>query len=536
MAPPTHPDPLLPRDRPSVGQWRAMLDVVPGYLLLADGDRRIISLNRATPGRSLEGFIGRDFADFVVEAQRPLVVDAARRILGGGGAIELEAQGADSRRWFRARMTGVLERGQVTGFVAHVLDVDDVKHLEGQRDRLRARADGAGREAVHRATSLSDVERRLELLADALPVLVSYVDRRRRYQYNNAAYTRWFGVSPEDLRGRTMDEFLGETAYAQVRSYVEAVLAGKTMTFETTIPYRQAGVRRVVARYVPDLTGEGEVSGFYVLIEDVTSRRKAEAALQRREEELHQLQKMEALGRLARSVAHDFNNLLQSVVNSCATLEMVLPDGDSQAAETVQSLKHVAQHGASLTRQLLTFSRDQPSDRERVDVCGLISGMKKFLHSLLGPGIVVEVDCRQRCLVEANAVQLQQVIVNLVANARDAMPDGGVLRIAVDAAELDRGAAAIDPSPDSVRYALVTVTDAGTGMDPDTAARAFEPFFTTKPEHRGTGLGLSTVYGIVQGLAGHIELNSAVGQGTTVRLYLPLAGGTVAGVDPAVTG
>lgn len=511
-------------EAPSLGSWRATLEAVAGYLCIADQNRRIVAINRATPGRDPGRFIGRDFADFVDEGQRPLVIEAAGRVLAGGGDVELETQGAESGRWFRARIAGILERGQVTGFVAHVLDVDDAKYVETQRNLLRARAGAARRaDADDRGGRAEDAQRHLELIADALPVLISYIDRERRYQYNNAAYARWFGTSQETMRGRTMEEFLGEEAYAPLRRYVDAVLSGQAVTFETTIPYRQAGVRRVVAHYVPDVTGDGEVAGFYVLIEDVTARRRAEEALRRQEDELRQLQKMEALGRLAGGVSHDFNNLLQTVTNCCSTLTLLLPENDTLLAETVAQLKHSAELGASLTRQLLMFSSNKPLDPERVDVSALICEMELMLKALVGAKVAVEIDARDKCLVMTDVGQMQQVIMNLAINARDAMPDGGALRIAVDRAELAAGETAVHPTLPRGRYAVVTVADTGTGMDAETMARAFEPFFSTKPASLGTGLGLSTVYGIVQGLGGLVDVETSPGEGTRFHLYLPLA-------------
>ncbi len=415
----------------------------------------------------------------------------------------------------------MLERGQVTGFVAHVLDVDDAKHVESQRDLLRARAGRRPRVTADGRPS-DDAQRRLDLIADALPVLISYVDHERRYQYNNVAYTRWFGTSREALRGRPMEELVGEEAYAHLRGYVDAVLGGQAVTFETTIPYREAGVRRVMAHYVPDVTRDGEVAGFYALIEDVSARRRAEEALRRREDELSQLQKMEALGRLAGGVAHDFNNLLQTIANCCAALSLLIPDGHAVLTETVTQLTRTAERGGSLTRQLLAFSRNKPLGAERLDVSALISGMELVLKALVGPEVALQMDCREPCPVTTDAGQMQQVIMNLAVNARDAMPDGGDLRIETRVRELSTAETSAHRALASGRYALVTVTDTGTGMDAETVARAFEPFFTTKPEGQGTGLGLSTVYGIVQALGGFIDLESAPGAGTTFRLHLPI--------------
>jgi PAS domain S-box-containing protein len=502
--------------------WQAVLQAVPGYLCVADTDRRIRLFNRPPAGRDSETLVGADFADVVVPDQRALVVDATRQVLAGGPAVELELRGADSGRWFRMRMAGVRDRGRITGFVAHALDVDDAKVVELERDLFRARLRSAPTADVTGAGS-QVAQRRLELMADALPVLISYVDAARRYQYNNAAYTRWFGTSQDALRGRALSEVLGATAHEKIRGYVDAVLNGRAVTFETTLPYKDAGLRRVVAHYVPDLTADGEVAGFYALVEDVTAQRNADEELRKREDELRQAQKMEALGRLAGGIAHDFNNLLQSVISGCG---VVLHDvtEDSPVAQQVARMKRSAERGASLTRQLLTFSRSSEIRARPLLLDTLLADMEMLLERLLDPGIEMEFELRDCCSVTADAGQIQQVLMNLVINARDAMPEGGTLRVTCGRAEVAPGEAASHrPTVKPGRYAMMSVSDTGTGMDEATRARIFDPFFTTKPPEQGTGLGLSTVYGIVQSLGGFIEVDSAPGEGSRFRLFLPCA-------------
>ena len=175
-----------PRAAPAVSdgvvpesQWRALLEALPGYVTVSDRERRIRAMNRATPGREVQRFLGRDFADFVAPEQRQLIDDATRRILAGAGPVEFETQGMGSGHWYVARIAGIRERGETTGFVTHVLDVDDTKQAELERDQLRARLAHAGPPRGG-GTRAEDVQRRLELMADHLPILVSYVDRKRR--------------------------------------------------------------------------------------------------------------------------------------------------------------------------------------------------------------------------------------------------------------------------------------------------------------------------------------------------------------------
>ncbi len=364
-------------------------------------------------------------------------------------------------------------------------------------------------------------QRRLDLIADALPVLISYVDAERRYQYNNAAYTRWFGTSQEEMRGRALADVLGKAAYQEVRGHVDAVLGGQAVTFESTLPYKDAGVRRVVAHYVPDIAPDGHVAGFFALVEDVSAQRKAQEELRQREDEVRQLQKMEALGRLAGGIAHDFNNLLQSIISSCSVILMSMPDAEAPLSRQVARMKRTAERGASLTRQLLTFSRREEAEAGPLDLDALLADMEMLLERLLESNIALESDRRAGCTVLADPGDIQQLMMNLVINARDAMPGGGTLRIESHQVAVGREETARHPTVQPGPYVRVTVADTGTGMDEATQARIFEPFFTTKPPERGTGLGLSTVYGLVQRLHGFIEVETAPGAGTTFRVFLP---------------
>jgi PAS domain S-box-containing protein len=499
---------------------RAALDALQGYLLVANADRRIQFMSKAPPGFGLQRFIGADFIELVAEAQRPLVHEAADRILAGAPAVELEVQGTDTGRWHSMRMVGIKAQGVVSGFSVHSLDVDDAKRKDTETAILRSRYHSQLRAAsVSEAAGADDVQRRFDLMADALPVLISYVDRERRYQHNNSAYERWFGESREELRGRVVEDVLGTAAYEGIRPYVDAALQGRAVTFGMAVPYKGAGLRQVVAHYVPDFASNGEILGFYALIEDVTTARETEAALRQREDEMRQLQKMEALGRLAGGMAHEFNNLLHVVITSC---DAILPSlAESPAAAQIAQIERAAERGASLTRQLLSFSRSSDVRTEALDLDALLADMQILVDRLLGPRITLDVALDARCRIRADGGQIQQIVMNLAINARDAMPRGGRLRLATARTEVAAEEADRRPALKPGDCALLTVTDTGAGMDAETLARIFDPFFTTKPPDRGTGLGLSTVYGIVQQLGGHIEVDSEVDRGTTFKLYFP---------------
>jgi len=250
-------------------------------------------------------------------------------------------------------------------------------------------------------------------------------------------------------------------------------------------------------------------------VRDITERRGLE-------EQLRQSQKLEAIGRLAGGVAHDFNNILMSIMGSADLLLMQIR-GDDPAHSEASEIKQSVVRGAGLTRQLLAFSRKQPTS-PRVFVLGdVVHGMDTMLRRLIGPEIDFEiVKSPTPITVIADPAQIEQVVLNLVVNARDAMPGGGRLMVEIAEVELDAAAAAMQAEGRAGRYARLSVTDTGTGIDAKTRAKLFEPFFTTKEQGKGTGLGLSIVYGIVKQSGGYITVASEPGHGASFLIYLPI--------------
>ena len=251
-----------------------------------------------------------------------------------------------------------------------------------------------------------------------------------------------------------------------------------------------------------------------VLANDVTERRRLE-------EQFRQTQRMEAVGQLAAGVAHDFNNLLTVITGYCELLFHALADRTPELRR-VQEIHRAAARAASLTRQLLTFSRKQALDPRVLDLGEVVQGMVPMLSRLLGEHVRLNTT-RALLLgrVKADPGQIEQVVMNLAINARDAMPDGGTLTIALGDVELDAAPRGVDVALRSGPHVMLAVSDTGCGMDAATRVRIFEPFFTTKEVGKGTGLGLATVYGIVQQSDGAIQVESEPGRGATFRIYLP---------------
>ena len=244
--------------------------------------------------------------------------------------------------------------------------------------------------------------------------------------------------------------------------------------------------------------------------------------LRKNEEALRQSQKMEAVGQLTGGVAHDFNNLLQVIIGNLDTLQRNLPGESGRLQRAAKHAMNGAQRAAALTQRLLAFSRRQPLDPKPLDVNVLVNGLSDMIHRTLGETISVETVLGAGLWrVEADPAELEAAIINLAVNARDAMSNGGRLTVETSNAHIDEAYVASHTEVVPGQYVAVAVTDTGVGMDSKTIARAFEPFFTTKAVGKGTGLGLSQVYGFVKQSGGHVKIYSEIGQGTTVKLYLP---------------
>jgi two-component system, cell cycle sensor histidine kinase and response regulator CckA len=271
---------------------------------------------------------------------------------------------------------------------------------------------------------------------------------------------------------------------------------------------------------MPDIAS-GQILGVVEYVRDVTARQQAEEALRRSETQLGQAVKMEAVGRLAGGVAHDFNNIL-TAITSYGELLLMNHDLKDPVRQDVQDILAAAERAASLTRQLLAFSRKQVLQPQRLDLNRVVTNLDKMLRRIIGEDInLVTVTSPELGTVMADPGQIEQVIMNLVVNARDAMPQGGNLTIETANAELDEGYAqrrvVVQPGP----YVMLAVIDTGVGLDRESRDRIFEPFFTTKELGQGTGLGLSTVYGIIKQSGGYIWVYSEPGRGTTFKIYLP---------------
>jgi PAS domain S-box-containing protein len=345
-------------------------------------------------------------------------------------------------------------------------------------------------------------------LVNAIDDMAFLKDENLRYLFVNDANAAFFGRTPEEVTGLTDADLMPpESARACRESDLAALQENRLVIGEET-----SGNRTFETRKFPVPLGDGRtgVGGF---IRDVTEKTGLES-------QLLQARKMEAVGRLAGGVAHDFNNLLSVVLGYCELL--LAEDNLSQRVQSGLDAIHDAGCKArDLTRQLLAFSRRQVLDISVIDVNAVLGGLNNLLRHTLGDDIVLETILHQEpILIRADRSQIEQVLLNLAINSRDAMPEGGILTIESGVSRME---SAQETGEAAACCAVIRVSDQGVGMDAETLRNIFEPFFTTKPQEKGTGLGLSTVYGIVKQHGGTITVASHPGQGATFTIHLPLS-------------
>jgi PAS domain S-box-containing protein len=360
----------------------------------------------------------------------------------------------------------------------------------------------------------------LQAVIQATPDAIFVKDLDGRYVLVNDAFARFIGKSPAQIVGRHDRELYdAETAERFIDADRQVLASGAAQVFEGTATGEGGATQayRVTKGICRD--AQGRAIGIYGISHDITDLKKANASLEQAREALFRAQKMEAIGQLTGGIAHDFNNLLAVIVGNLDLLELQVPV-NAAARELVETMRSAAQHGSDLTGQLLAFARQRQLNPQPVDVNALVAGIVRLLGRTLGGQIRVVCDLDASAgtaFVDPSA--LEAAVLNIAVNARDAMPDGGTLSIRTSRAEVTAPpVTADDPAPGS--YVVLALEDTGTGMTPEVAAAAFEPFYTTKGG-RGTGLGLSMVYGFATQSGGRATIASAPGKGTTVSLHLP---------------
>ncbi len=473
---------------------------------------KLAELKQTISVRRSEGF---DAARRIVETS--VGMDTMRAIV-----TEIARVIATEDRLLDARQAGYLRASRVsamTGVVAAAL-ASIVILLGGL---LLARA---YRRTERSQSSLERSEERFRLLVSGVrDYAIFMLDPAGNVVSWNEGAQRIKGYRADEIVGSHFSRFFPaeEAAKGTPQGLLEAAAAADSVEAEGW-RVRKDGSRFwanvvITALRAPD----GGLRGFAKVVRDITERRQQQQDLEHNREVLAQYQKMEAIGQLTGGVAHDFNNLLQTILGSIELLQRPGGSGDAaRAARLLDAARRAAEHGAALTQRLLAFSRRQALAPQIIDANKLVGGMSELLHRTLGETIAIETVLAAglwRVYVDPN--QLENAILNLAVNARDAMPSGGKLTIETGNTWLDDDYAATHAEVTPGQYALVAISDSGEGMSEEVIERAFEPFFTTKPAGKGTGLGLAQVHGFVKQSGGHINLYSEPGHGTTINIYLP---------------
>jgi PAS domain S-box len=400
------------------------------------------------------------------------------------------------------------------GFITVYTDVTAQRRAEAQLAEQVAELE---RRVAERTSELRLSEAQMRLITDSLPALIAYFDHKKAYRYINRGYQEWFGLDPARLDQVSAREYLGHETYASIRPNVARAFAGEPVSYEYEARCVDGRVRMARTTLIPEKSADGTVIGCFELTFDVSELRRAQ-------ELLSQAQKMEALGQLTGGLAHDFNNMLTVIIGNLGALRELR--SDEAVTEFIDPALAAARRGAELIRALLGFARRQPLESQAAEVGPLVATVVNLLRRSLPEGLEVGLDAGELPLwAWVDASHLQDALVNLVLNSRDAQASSVVVKVGADTLSPQR-AFELQAKPGS--YIRIDVRDDGHGMDAATRSRVFEPFFTTKRPGTGTGLGMSMVYGFVRQSDGAVAIDSAPGAGTTVTLWLPVARGAAA--------
>ena len=451
-------------------------------------------------GRSCQSLLDNPHA--YMEGVHPLDQEMMRRedaAMYQTGHIDVECRVLrpdGSVRWVWIRGYPVKEQGQIVRIVGVIEDITDKRGLAAERDALLSR---------------------LQLHIERMPLAYVLLDAAMHIIDWNSTAERIFGYAKEEMLGTgpPYEKFVPRSFWEKAEEIRSRIRSGDMQAHSVNENLTKDG-RTITCEWfnTPLLEMDNTWVGFLCLAQDVTGQKVLE-------EQFRQAQKMEAIGCLAGGVAHDFNNML-TVINGFSDMIQIQLPTDSPLLELVREITRAGERAASLTRQLLAFSRRQVLEPKVLSLNTIIADTTKMLERLIGEDIDLKAVLEPELgWLKADPGQIEQVIMNLAVNARDAMPQGGKLTIETANTELDETYTRAYPELRPGPYVLLAVADTGTGMDAATKARIFEPFFTTKEPGKGTGLGLATVFGIVKQSEGHIAVFSELGLGTTFKIYLP---------------
>lgn len=467
--------------RISEERYRVLHDQSPIGICVIDKDLRIIQTNH----RMVEMFesthdkvIGLDLNKLKDKSFVPIISEAFEGKMGKTDAL-YSATTSSAYKWLSVSSAPIRNtEGKVIYVICVVEDISEMKKAQ---------------------EALEASEQQLRLIADGLPVFISYVSKNLRYEYVNKYYETWFDTDIKDIIGKHIRDLHGNKTFSLLENYFKKVLSGSEQEVEHSVLHPEMGERFISAKFIPHESQE-EILGFYVLATDITDRKK-------HEEELLHTQKMDSIGLLAGGLAHDFNNYLTSILGNIALAKIAVPK-DNDAYIRLENTEKACTRAKNITQQLLTFSKGGEPVKEPLDLAELIRETAEF--SSRGSTSKCNFDIQPDLWkIEADKGQIAQVINNLVINSIQSMPNGGLITIsAMNKTDSTNG-----------NHILLEILDTGIGIEDNHLNKVFDPYFTTKQS--GSGLGLTTVYSIIKKHGGTIDIRSLIGRGTKISITLP---------------
>lgn len=480
---------------------RSLLEQASDGIFISDNSNKYIVVNDKAcemTGYSKEELLKLTIFDLTFETPTTLTPEYSKRLLNGETLlVERQVHRKDGQILPVEANVRLLENGLLQAIMRDISE--------------RKRTEEALRESELRFFKLFQ--------AAPSPTILTRVRDGKIYDANES-FVRLLGYSREEALSKNSVDLIWGNA-AERDAFVEILMQDRVFYDYEVMAKTKSGEPRNLLASAAFISLESEDVIITAFV-DITARKQAEKELRKSEELFRQSQKMEAIGRLAGGVAHDFNNLL-TVILTYSEFILSNPDLDNLTKDDTLEIRKAAEQAASLTRQLLIFSRKQTLNPSLLNLNQTIDEITQLLHRLIGEDIELVTKTEAHGLVLADAGQIKQVIMNLAVNARDAMPEGGVLTIETSDVVLSEEDTDKCPTLHAGPFVNLTLSDTGVGMDAETRNRLFEPFFTTKEPGKGTGLGLATVYGIVNQSTGFISLESELGVGTSFHIYLPQA-------------
>ena len=497
-----------------------LLETLPDAIVAVDRDGTIVQINSQTQalfGYTRDELIGQKIEILVPESYRRqhhhhrkdfAEAPKTRRM---GANLDLSGRRRNGSEFPVEISLSPVPTEDGMFVLSAIRDISDRKRIAEELRRAN--------EELHRRTAeqLGEYRSRLALIIDSSEDAIIGKDLNGIITSWNKGAERIYGYTPEEAIGKHISLLAPSDRPEEIPEILEKIARGESIEHSESVRVTKDGRRLDVSISVSPLRdAKGDVIGASAIARDITAQKRAER-------QLHQSQKMEAIGRLAGGVAHDFNNIL-GIIRACTEFLRDRIDTAAESSLYVENIKKAIERGSSLTRQLLAFSRSSAIQPRVLDLNERLKDVSKLLRPLMGDDVeILVVSKSPAAVVEADPGQLDQIVVNLAVNARDAMPRGGKFILETGHARFDEAFAEQHQSMTPGKYVLLAVSDTGNGMDGATVSRIFEPFFTTKEVGKGTGLGLATVYGIVKQSAGHILVYSEPGHGTTFKIYLPSA-------------